>query len=164
MPQTHPTGIYGVARANLRDLIASSALFQATCGVFDATAAKDFIYFSFAILAEASLPDFFVVIGNREGANTQTAIGTGGTVELRGVVTFVFFMLDAPGTLLENEITRVLQTTDGILSQMNANRETYFDYTSLDVEDPMNPNEDDRSSGKTLIERVCQAHWGPSPG
>lgn len=155
-----------MARGNLRDLIASSALFQATCGVGDATAAKEFIYFQEGTPAEASLPDFFVVIGNRldGGPDSYDAESYGGTSSVRGVVGCEFYMVDAPGTAQYNELTRVLNTTDGILAQMNANRSTYFDFIRVDVWHPLLPNEDDRSADRNLITRLCQFHYGPSPG
>lgn len=166
MPQSSPSGIIGVARLNLRNLIASSVTFQAQCGVGDETAAKEFVYFQSGTPAEVSLPDFFAVIGNRfdGGPDSYDALSYGGTSSVTGAVGVEFYAIDAAAVLEYNEITRILNITDGILAEMNVNRTVHFDFLHVDVWQPILTNEDDRSSDRNYITRACQFAYGPSPG
>lgn len=165
MAQPAPVGIFGLARRNLRDLIASSAEFQSAVGAANEIDAKEYIFFTYPTVPEVNL-DFFVVIGNRldGGPDTYRTESYGGTTSVIGAVGAVFWAVDSAPTQEYDEITRVLDLTDQIIEEMNLNRSLYFDFLSAQVWQPMHDNEDDNSAATRRIFRAVQFEYGPSPG
>ncbi len=155
-----PAGHVGVAMKNLRNLIASSALFQTLVGAGDLAAALPFVHYH-KVLSSAVRP--LAIVGAPSDLAESETNGAD-SMQMRGVVSAMFVVDGSTFSAPEDDWLATMDNyCDGILAQMIPNKTAYFDFVTMNAEAPEMSHEHELQSVPAHVTKTYRFQWGPSP-